>query len=143
MNKQIVVDTNVLIYAIDAQSKYFFDARNILNRSSDIFITLKSISEFYSVLSKNTNFDYAHIEVEVEKILISFQILLPSEESFAIFRNLVSKYKPRGNRVYDFEIISIALSHNINTIATFNKSDFQSITEVTQNKKMLRLGTKN
>jgi predicted nucleic acid-binding protein len=40
---------------------------------------------------------------------------------------LILQYAPKGILIHDFEITAIALANGINKIATFNKSDFQTI----------------
>ena len=57
-------------------------------------------------------------------------ILFPTEETLQVFEELNEKYKPRGNRVFDIEIVSIFLSNNISTLATINTEDFKNISEI-------------
>jgi len=57
-------------------------------------------------------------------------ILYPSEKSLTIFKDLLQKYKPTGLKIHDFEILSIGLTNQINTIATFNVKDFEEISEI-------------
>ena len=47
-----------------------------------------------------------------------------------IFEWLVGQYKPTGNRIYDIEIVSVMLSHDIHLITTFNTKDFQPVKEI-------------
>ena len=44
--------------------------------------------------------------------------------------DLIKKYSPRGLKIHDFEIISVALSYKIKNIATVNKKDFSGIEEI-------------
>ena len=59
-----------------------------------------------------------------------FSVLYPTEKSYVIFLDLLQKYSPNGLKIHDYEIISISLSHNIKTIATFNKKDFIEVKEI-------------
>jgi len=56
--------------------------------------------------------------------------LYPAEKSNSIFLELLKKYTPHGLKIHDYEIISIALSHKIKSIATVNKKDFEDIEEI-------------
>jgi len=47
-------------------------------------------------------------------------ILKPTDRSLDVFETLIKKYKPRGNRVYDIEIVSIMLANEIKKVATAN-----------------------
>ncbi len=58
-------------------------------------------------------------------------ILKPTLSSLTIFEQLLQKYQPRGNKVFDVEIASIGLGHGINTIATVNNKDFEGMSEIT------------
>jgi len=125
----IVIDTNILIYSIDKQSKYYDFSNEIINKNN-CFITSKNITEFINVLSKNKNIEYSFIEKKFLSLYNNFRILYINKDSIELFKELVIKYKPIGNKIFDIEIVSIMLSNGIDTIATINKSDFENITEV-------------
>jgi predicted nucleic acid-binding protein len=129
----VLLDTNILLYAIDEESKYFKSVQGLLNTETiNFYTTSKNLSEFLSVVTRIPN-----SSITMEKALFilndfhnSFEILYPTEESNIIFIDLLKKYTPRGLKIHDFEIISIALSNNITSIATINKKDFEHIEEI-------------
>lgn len=127
---KLILDTNILVYGLNEDSKYFSKIRDVLdtNRYS-LFITSKTISEFVSVLSKLKRYDV--LENELPTILNQFKIIFPNKRSVHIFQELVKKYKPVGNRVFDIEIVSIMLSKKINKLFSFNIKDFQDVEEIT------------
>lgn len=126
----LLIDTNVWIYAMDKSSIYRQSAEAILiNPNHNLFITTKNISEFFAVTSKK--------KIDLQSCLDSFnelktntKILFPSEKSLSIFEKLIHQYQPKGNQVFDIEIVSIMLDNGINHIATFNQKDFVSLPEV-------------
>ena len=130
---EILFDTNLLIYAIDEESKYYNSAQQLLNdKGNKLFTTSKNISEFLWVVTRNPKSSISIKEAltvlrDFQKI---FTILYPTEKSHSIFIDLLKKYSPIGLRIHDFEIISISLSNNINTIATVNKKDFIEVSEI-------------
>ncbi len=129
----VLLDINILLYAIDEESKYFKSVQKFLSLNTNNFFTIsKNISEFLSVVTR-----LPHSSISIEKALFilndfqnSFDILYPTEESNIIFLDLLKKYKPHGLRIHDHEIISIALANNITSIATINKKDFEHIEEI-------------
>ena len=129
----VLLDTNILLYAIDEESKYFKSVQRLLDTDTiNFFTTSKNLSEFLSVITRIPN-----SSISIEKALYilndfqnSFRILYPSEESNVIFIDLLKKYKPHGLKIHDYEIISIALSNKIKNIATINKKDFDHIEEI-------------
>ncbi len=129
----ILLDTNLLIYAIDEDSKYYNSVQNILfGESNNLFTTSKNISEFLSVVTRypDKSISIKDALVVINEFKSIFTILYPSEQSNLIFLDLLKKYSPHGLKIHDFEIISIALSHNIENIATVNRKDFSGIKEI-------------
>jgi len=132
MNK-LLLDTNILVYSIDEDSKYFEESQNILrNRSYDLYTTSKNVSEFLVVVTK---FPQKSISAkEALEILRDFTgfitIIYPTPSSNILFQEMIEKYQPTGLKILDYEIASISLNHQINRIATFNKKDFQEIEEL-------------
>ena len=118
MNK-ILLDTNVLIYAIDADSKYHKKSLELINDSTlSLYTTSKNISEFLVVLTRT---EAVRIEVQealeiLLDLLLNIIVLYPTERSSEVFYNLLKKYNPSGLRIHDFEIISIGLSYGIRKI---------------------------
>ena len=130
---EVLFDTNLLLYAIDEDSKYFKPVQELINDDSlKLYTTSKNISEFLSVITRIPNSEIAvHEAVNlVEDFVSIFTILYPTEKSHLIFIDLLKKYSPRGLKIHDYEIISIALSNKIKRIATINKKDFSGIEEI-------------
>jgi predicted nucleic acid-binding protein len=125
-----LVDTNILVYAYNSQSVYHSKAMAFLqDMDIELYITSKNISEFFAVLTKQGE-PFSKIFRFYEDIVYNSTILFPNQQSLTILENLLQKYQPHGNRVFDIEIVSIALANGINTVATINEKDFKSITEI-------------
>ena len=130
---KILVDTNVLVYVIDKDSRFYFQSRQLLFESNfELFTTSKNLIEFLTVVTRGKE-----IPLSIEKAMSVvkdfsrvFTILYPTKGSFAIFEELLEKYRPTGLKIHDYEIISIGLVNGINQIATFNSKDFKDIEEV-------------
>ena len=132
MNK-IFVDTNILIYSIDEDSKFYSGSQEILfNPNSQLFIPSKNLSEFLSVVTRSPA-NALSIEdalTAIDDFSNIFTILYPTKISFSVFKKMLQKYKPEGLKIHDFEIVSIVLANEINRIATFNIKDFEIIEEI-------------
>lgn len=130
---KILVDTNILVYAIDEDSIYFKKARQILYEiDCELFTTSKNLSEFLSVVTRSPVNALSTIEAVnlVEDFFPIFKVLYPSSHSCFFLVNLLKKYQPVGLHIHDFEIASIGLASGINQIATFNQKDFNAIEEI-------------
>jgi len=66
----------------------------------------------------------------MECIMNNVTILYPTRYSLNTFEQLIKKYQPKGNKVYDVEIVSVLKSNNVNIIATVNIDDFKNISEI-------------
>lgn len=129
----VLIDTNLLLYAIDEDSKYFTSVQNLLNDDSlKFYTTSKNISEFLSVVTrlpfKSLSVTDALTITNQFKNILTF--LYPTEKSYSIFLDLLRKYSPSGLKIHDYEIVSIALSNKIKNIATVNQKDFIAIKEI-------------
>ena len=102
MNK-LMIDTNIFIYAMNADSEFNADASRILNLENQLFTTSLNISEFFSVASK-LRIKHNLIWKFYVSIIENVNILFPNPKSFELFQRLIRKYKPAANKVYDIEI---------------------------------------
>ncbi|OQX63213.1 MAG: hypothetical protein B5M56_03740 [Desulfococcus sp. 4484_241] len=76
MENAILVDTNVLIYAVDADSRFHEQASNFLSDSAlKLFTTSKNISESLVVLTRNSE-----IELSSSECLDILNSLLSNDE---------------------------------------------------------------
>lgn len=130
MKTKILVDSNVFVYAYDGISAFHQDAVIFLSDPNvDFFSTTKNISEFFAVLSKmHQPFD--KIFRFYQDIRRNTTLLFPTDTSLNILEELLKKYQPRGNRIYDMGIVSIALANGIPEIRTVNVKDFSGVTEI-------------
>ncbi len=126
----LLIDTNVWLYSMDKSSIYHQSAKSILiNPNHNLFITSKNISEFFAVTSKKRIDPQTCLDSYNDIKTIS-KILFPTENSLSIFETLIQQYQPKGNQVFDIEIVSIMLENGIDHIATFNQKDFINLTEI-------------
>ncbi len=133
MNSSILVDTNILIYAIDEDSKFHNRALNFLSEPSrHYFVTSKNISEFLVALTRNieNNLSTRQYLTILNGLLVDIDILYPNSKSVKVFCDLINKYNPRGLWIHDIEIASIGIANGVSKIATRNVDDFCRIDEI-------------
>ena len=127
---EILLDTNVLIYALDRDSIYYMWARRFFDDSSrKCVITSKNVAEFLCVMTRGEN-PALSVEEAIATIKVfasNCRILYPDYASANLLLELIARDQVRGLKVHDYEIASIALSNDVNLIATVNKNDFKII----------------
>ena len=75
MKDVILVDTNVLIYAVDADSRFHEQAIKFLSDSAlKLFTTSKNVSEFLVVLTRNSEVELSASEC-LDILNLEFSIL--------------------------------------------------------------------
>lgn len=129
----LLIDTNVLIYAIDHDSVYFEKAQNIFyDKNVSLFTTSKNISEFLTVITRYPENGLSIYEAlkAIDDFSSFIQILYPTEITYKKFLNILDIYQPIGLKIHDFEIASIGLANGIHQIATFNQKDFKYIKDI-------------
>lgn len=135
---KILIDTNILIYAIDSQSQFNHKALKLFekidNGEFDICIFERSLYELVAVLSS---------PIFANKITLSqikeylsylrgypFTILYSNSQitntAWRLFFNLPST----KNRIYDLVLAATAIEHQVEIIYTKNVKDFENIKEL-------------
>ena len=130
---RILIDTNIFVYGIDEDSKYYRQAKSILDlKEKQLVTTSKNLVEFLTVVTKSTGYNLdSGLALEInEEIIQSIEVIYPTQESMAILLELINRYSPTGLKIHDFEIISIGLAHGVHELATFNTKDFESVKEI-------------
>lgn len=127
---KILLDTNILLYAIDNNSPRQRQSQAILNADEyTLFTSSKNISE---LLCAATRGNQPILNVADTLRVVSYyhkitEILYADERAFQQLKVLLERYQPRGLKVHDYEIAAIALANGITHIATFNSKDFAGI----------------
>ncbi|TVQ08749.1 MAG: PIN domain-containing protein [Balneolaceae bacterium] len=130
---KVLVDTNVLIYAIDRKSAYYNDARAVLETGEyELYTTSKNLTEFLVVATKSSGYGLStDIAIDIlEKLTAGLSVLYPNEISSTLLSELIRSYRPIGAKIHDFEIVAIGLAHGVINVATFNTKDFAGIKEL-------------
>jgi len=130
---KLLLDTNILVYAIDEDSDYFERARSVIENSEKTLLTTsKNLAEFLAVVTRSSAYDLEpQLALDIlQEILQGVDVLFPDKSSMKIFLDLVQQYRPKGLKIHDYDIISIALANACSEIATFNSSDFKAVKEI-------------
>ncbi|MEM9832376.1 MAG: PIN domain-containing protein [Bacteroidota bacterium] len=133
MIDQVLLDTNVLVYAKDEESDFYRRAASFVERSeANLVITSKSISEYLVVVTRGDE-PLSSIEdalQDIQDFTQNFTLIYPTQQSYQKLNTLLQQYEIRGKRIHDLEMVAIGLANDIVNVATFNTKDFATIDEI-------------
>lgn len=128
----MLIDSNILIYAINADSPKHKKAQQFLQKHiKDLEVTHQNVLETIRVL---THSKFPHpmkisaTLLAIEAIIKQARLISPTLTTYYLSLQLIRKYKLSGNRIFDGYLAATALSNDIKTIATDNTKDFKKFT---------------
>ncbi len=131
----MLIDTNLIIYAINSASPKHDQAKRFLNQNqSNLIVAHQNIFEAMRVLT-HTKFSHPmtffQAHKAVDAIAEAATIISPTEETLSIAVALMHKYTRAANRIFDAYLVATMLTHGIKKIATDNDRDFTMYEEIT------------
>lgn len=137
--KDVFVDTNVLVYHtfrdFDAE-KHEVSVRvlNNLFTAHRVVLSPQILREFAAIVTKKTVFEqplsYEQVIIKISEFEKNFTVVYENQDTLAIFKSMIAKYKINGSRVHDVYIAATMIANGINSIFTFNDSDFRGFNEI-------------
>ncbi|MEX0616357.1 MAG: PIN domain-containing protein [Candidatus Woykebacteria bacterium] len=125
----MLIDSNILIYAINADSpKYTLSQKFLKENKENLEITHQNILESIRILTHSKFPSPMEPEQAVESVLKIAEIgriISPNIRTIFIGLELIKKHSLGGNRIFDAYLDAAALTNDIDTIATDNVKDFQ------------------
>jgi|SRR3989344_2829158 len=125
----MLIDTNILIYAINADAPKHIRAKKFLKENlKNLEVAHQNIFEGIRVLTHSRYSNPMKLSKALDALLaISDQakIISPNQKTFYLSLELVKEYNLLGNRIFDAYLAATALSNDIFEIATDNISDFK------------------
>ena len=125
---KVLVDTNVLLRAIQLDSRFCESARNALKllhrRNDQLCLTPQNVREFWNACTRPTDRNGLGISVqgtELRTRLLErhFTVLPDSALTYAAWRELASRHQVIGTKVHDAYLVAAMKTHGIRQILTF------------------------
>ena len=133
-----VLDTNVLIYAIDPSAPQHERSRALLDRSrvqgADLCLTSQILGEFYAFSTDPRRGGRFPTDVLNQINLLIARpgiILLPTPPDLTSrWLQLVAAQPVRGAQVFDVQIVATMLAVGVTQVYTYNAADFSPYAQV-------------
>ena len=128
----ILIDTNVLVYAVQEETIQHDASRRLVEAAADgrvmACLLPQILLEFLAVISDKRRTDNPALSDEAselaESFAASFAVLHPSASVFNILISLIKEFGVRGQHVYDCHLVAQMIDCGIDTICTYNLKDF-------------------
>lgn len=130
----MLIDTNILIYAINADSSKHKIAKNFLEEyKTDLEVAHQNILEALRVLTYSKFFKIMSVKEAMDAILSITSVcklINPTFQTIYIALELIEKYHIQSDQVFDAYLAATALSNGVRVIATDNVKDFKKFKEI-------------
>jgi predicted nucleic acid-binding protein len=130
----VLLDTGVLLRAFvpaDPNCEPVRECLRLLRRHNEELVVAQQIlAEFYNVSTRPSSarggYGLAGSTVDARLRFIErlCRRLLENDESYELWKKLISKYQVRGVAVHDARLAAIMLAHGIDRVLTINEQDF-------------------
>lgn len=130
----ILLDANVLVYAINANAPQHPASRRALDAaiagSIPLVLVLQVLLEFYAVVTHPRRVSHPLPPDVARQQLVALAAALPvldvRPDALAELDALIQTHRPIGGRVFDLFLTAQMRCHRIATICTYNLADFAS-----------------
>ncbi|HEY1301203.1 MAG TPA: TA system VapC family ribonuclease toxin [Stellaceae bacterium] len=133
-----IVDTNVLIYALDTAAPQHAAALALLDAAREdaatLFVTSQILCEFYSVMTNPRRVARPRSTGEAMTVLfemLAFLYVLPTPAgTIDRLLDLLRRRPVSGSDVFDLHLVASMQANGIGRIYTFNAADFTAFPEL-------------
>ncbi len=130
----MLIDSNILIYAINRRSPKHKKARQFLKENlTDLEISHQNILETIRVLTHKKFSNPMEPRKALDSIFGLVQacrVISPDSSTIYISAQLIKEHKLSGNRIFDAYLAATALSNYIDTLVTDNTDDFEKFSQL-------------
>lgn len=129
MSKIILIDTNILVYAINSSSpKHRASQEYLKANAANAVVTHQNVMEALRVLTHRkfqNPMSAKDAQRAVDAIVKHVRVITPSYTAYELAKMLILEQQLRGNAIFDAYLAATALASGVNVIATDIVKDFR------------------
>lgn len=133
-----IADSNVLIYALDADARHHTAARALLESARDgsttLYVTSQILCEFYAVVTNARRVAKPRTSADaldaISDLLAFLNVLPVPAHAVDGWMNLLRRRPVTGGDVFDLQIVATMQANDVQRIYTFNTGDFAIFDEI-------------
>jgi toxin-antitoxin system PIN domain toxin len=136
-----VVDTNILIYALDADAPQHASSDGLLQAARSpatlLYLTSQTLCEFYSIITNprriSTPYSPTEALVAISALLSlpGIRVLPTPAQAVLGWMTLLKRHPVTGGDVFDLQLVATMQANDVHRIYTFNTRDFEVFPELT------------
>lgn len=134
-----VVDTNVLVYALDADAPQHAASRTLLEAGHDpantLYVTPQILGEFYAIVTNPRRVPKPRSPAEaiaaIADLLAYVHVLPVPARTVDGWLDLLRRHPVTGGDVFDLQIAATMQANGVQRIYTFNTADFAAVGDLT------------
>ena len=134
----ILLDTNVLVYAVNADAPQHASSQALVQAAFDrrvhAALVPQILLEFLAIVTNPRRvtrpLDPGQAWEQVEILRVNLPVLGLEPEAVTILGELVIAHRPAGRGIFDLFLAAQMRTHVIRTICTYNTSDFDRLRDV-------------
>jgi toxin-antitoxin system PIN domain toxin len=135
----ILLDTNVLVYAVDSEARLHAACREVVSRAMSgrlgAVVVPQVLMEFFAVVTSarrvQSPLSAADATAQVTDWRQSIRVRYPTQRCLEEWAVMTEQLRPVGLEVHDVFLAAQMLAHGIREICTVNAGDFAGIEGIT------------
>lgn len=136
LDKIGLVDTNLFIYAHNADSAYYKKARRFLKKlikGNNLCLTPQVLLESFRILTQKM--EKPIDEEEAWRLLDAYlndqtRMVYPTPKALLMAKDFSKKYRIKGAKIFDAYLVATIVENGVDTIYTHNEKDFLVFREI-------------
>ncbi len=133
-----IIDTNILVYALDADSPMHATSRALLEEARSgavaLYVTSQILCEFYSIVTNARRVSRPRSSAEavtaIADLLTFLHVLPVPAHAVDGWLGLLRRRPVTGGDVFDLQIVATMQANDVSRIYTFNTGDFETFAEL-------------
>ena len=135
MTKSYLIDSNVLIYALNKDSPYhdpsIFIIDKVLKGQIIGYITTQNLFETFAILTDKRRITNPLTPSDAYSLIASrylsgyFKLIQALPNTYQTLFELCQKFNIIAQNIYDVTIVAVMKDHNLSDIITYDKQNFQ------------------
>lgn len=130
----ILVDSNILVYAINQRSPKSLASQNFIRSfQTQLCYSHQNVIETYRILT-HPKFDHPLTSLKaisaIQTITDQLSLITPLPESFYLAVEYLRRLKLRSDQVFDAYLAATAITNSVTELATDNTKDFKIFSQL-------------